>query len=784
MKRSILKRIRKGLSILAVLLFANSLFWAQNYSNSNNGYQGRVVRLSLVEGDVSIQHGPNDRWLEATINAPLAQGDRLWVGAQGRTEIEFDDGSFVRLGSNSVLEIQQLDLSSNGRYTQVFLSQGLGYFNIRENYNDTFRVTTPSLAADAYRAAKFRLAVDDRNDLTVFRGEVRVNSRAGDITVRSQQTFSLSGDDSGQYFLGSLRGHDDWDRWNFDRDDYLARATSYHYLPSSVAYGAYDLDRYGHWVYQNGYGYVWAPYNVPVDWVPYSYGRWAYYPAFGYSWVSYEPWGWLPYHYGGWAWIPGFGWAWAPGTSFGFWSPARVFFFHSGGFVGWCPFSPFDTFFGGATFININVFRPRNFFRDRVVIVNNNTFINNVVTQQTVVRNREVLTQLTTSNNLQFAAQPQVQRTAVSEVLRPASIAKNSNVPIVSDTKGWGREDGIRGTGARPSENLRNVPAFGSATSTGTANREIIGNSSGGDHVINNRDSGGQRSESLSSPGNNSRLRSESEFHSPSDSFGRSANGAPGRNEGTSREVIQGPSSRMPYSSNADSGKGRVESRAPGAYIAPPSGPRSEGLRSQSPLNEAPRTEQFRAPAPRQDMPRQDSRPSSVAPEQRREERPKSPPPERNESRPPSQNFSQENFMSQGNGRSTFNGGRSSYSYAPPARVERAAPSYSQPERAYTPPVQRNESRSNFAEPRERYSPPAYSAPAPRYEAPQHIAPRFEAPRQSYSPPPMPRENFSRPSYSAPSYSHSTPSFHSAPAPRSESRSSGGGSAPRSSRRE
>jgi hypothetical protein len=727
MKRRILNAIASSLGIALLLLFSGGPLRAQDYPDSSeaqsSGYQGRVVRLSLVEGDVSIQRSVNDQWMDATINAPVLPGYRVWVGAQGRTEIEFDDGSFVRLASNSVLEFQQLDVNSNGRYSQVFLSQGLAYFNIRENYSDTFRVTTPSLAADAVRAAQFRLSVDGQNDLTVFRGEVNVNSSAGDVAVHENELFSLYGDNSGRYDLGSARGNDDWDRWNFDRDQYLARATSYRYVPSSVSYGVYDLDRYGRWAYEDGYGYVWAPDNIAPDWVPYSYGRWALYPDMGYTWVSYEPWGWLPYHYGGWAWIPGFGWGWAPGISFAYWSPARVFFFHHGGYVGWCPFSPFDTFYGGGAFININAYRPRNFAENRFVVVNNNTFVNHVVTREAITRNHEVLQQMTTSRDLQFRAQPQIQRAANSEALRPASFGSRSNAQLASDTKGWSRTDGIRGTGARPSESLQTRQPFASPSTVGAGNRE----------------------------------------------------------------GLRAPASRSPTTSSPNVSKGRSDGRSPAPYSPPATGnSRTEGLRQQVPSNNAqPRVQPYQAPA-RQEAPRQDSRQSYTPPPARsddrakeapRQERQSSPPPaqqrrqeqpkqeERSKTPPPQSSMNYRgNYAPPTSNRTSYYSDRSSY--VPPAQTQRATSSYTAPQRAYTPPSSpRSDMRSSYVAPQRSYSPPAnYSAPAPRYVAP----------RQTYSPPATSRESFARSTYSAPSYSRSTPapasSFHSAP-----SRPSGGG---------
>ena len=47
------------------------------------------------------------------------------------------------------------------------------------------------------------------------------------------------------------------------------------------------------------YGWSWTPYDVPIDWRPYSVGRWVYTDD-GWTWMSQEPWGWATYHYGRW----------------------------------------------------------------------------------------------------------------------------------------------------------------------------------------------------------------------------------------------------------------------------------------------------------------------------------------------------------------------------------------------------------------------------------------------------------------------------------------------------
>jgi hypothetical protein len=94
-----------------------------------------------------------------------------------------------------------------------------------------------------------------------------------------------------------------------------------------------DLQPYGEWVYVDGPGWVWSPYNVAADWRPYSMGHWALTDD-GWTWASDEEFGWATYHYGRWQVDARYGWVWAPGTE---WAPAWVAWHEGSGWVGWAP---------------------------------------------------------------------------------------------------------------------------------------------------------------------------------------------------------------------------------------------------------------------------------------------------------------------------------------------------------------------------------------------------------------------------------------------------------------
>jgi hypothetical protein len=106
-------------------------------------------------------------------------------------------------------------------------------------------------------------------------------------------------------------GDDDFDRWALERDAREDQSVAARYVPLDVV-GASQLDAYGSWIQDPGYGVVWYPRPVAVDWAPYRYGRWQWIKPWGWTWIDNAPWGFAPFHYGRWALI-GSRWAWVPG---------------------------------------------------------------------------------------------------------------------------------------------------------------------------------------------------------------------------------------------------------------------------------------------------------------------------------------------------------------------------------------------------------------------------------------------------------------------------------------
>jgi len=319
--------------------------------------QRGVARLSIVNGDVSVQRGDSDTRSAGAVNAPLMAGDVVAAGQGGRAEIQFDAANMVRLDSNSEVRLAELTPS---RY-QLQVGRGTIMFSQIRDSRAQVEIDTPQIAVGPKQKGAYRLSVfDDHAEITVRVGQAEIFTPSGTETLDPGKTMMVRGKPSDPEFqMINAIEQDDFDHWNAGRDQQLSRSMSSRRVSPDI-YGTEDMDNSGRWVNTPDYGTVWTPNDVGPDWAPYRDGQWAWEDYYGWTWVSYEPWGWAPYHYGRWFFRGGIGWCWYPGPVFipAYWSPALVAFFGFGGGFGWVPLGPFEVvhpwwgpgFYGGVGF--------------------------------------------------------------------------------------------------------------------------------------------------------------------------------------------------------------------------------------------------------------------------------------------------------------------------------------------------------------------------------------------------------------------------------------------------
>jgi hypothetical protein len=295
-----------------------SLFSIPSFADS----QARIVRLSTVDGNVQIDRNTGQGFERAFVNLPVTQGTKLWIKGEGRAEIEFEDGSTLRIASDTQVEFPQLSLLDSGsKASTVSVPVGIAYINFAGTKDDQLTLMFGREKVAFNRAAHLRLDAERGTaGLAVFKGDVQVEGPAGTLTVVKNQTatFDLSRDDKGS--VAKDIEPQAFDAWDKSQDQYHQRYTmTASNSVSPYAFGNTDMAYYGSFSNVPGYGMMWQPFFVGAGWDPFMDGAWAFSPGMGYGWVSAYPWGWTPYHYGSWTYIPTRGWGWQPGgawTSF------------------------------------------------------------------------------------------------------------------------------------------------------------------------------------------------------------------------------------------------------------------------------------------------------------------------------------------------------------------------------------------------------------------------------------------------------------------------------------
>jgi hypothetical protein len=276
--------------------------------------QARIVRLSDVQGTVQIDKNTGIGFENAFLNLPITQGTQVKTLDRGRAEIEFEDGSTMRLTPNSTLQFSTLAVDDSGKHISVVnLVDGMAYVNWIGKSGDEFTVNFSHEKIALSQGAHFRVDTSAHApSLAVFKGDVQVESPSGNITVSKNKTAAFDASDDKATLANKVEEtpFDSWDKEAISYHDQYARNNN---TSSPYGYGLSDLNYYGSYANVPGYGMMWQPFFTGVGWDPFMDGAWGFYPGFGYMFASAYPWGWLPYRYGNWNFISGRGWMWQPG---------------------------------------------------------------------------------------------------------------------------------------------------------------------------------------------------------------------------------------------------------------------------------------------------------------------------------------------------------------------------------------------------------------------------------------------------------------------------------------
>jgi hypothetical protein len=343
--------MRKFQTILWVVFFCGLLAVAsaaqetQPMDAQADEFQRTPPRLSLLDGQVSFWRPGAEDWVQAQINTALAPGDQLYIGPEGRMELQISAGAFVRGAADTQIGLENHEAG----FIQFKVTMGRAALDLRKLAPGlTVAVDTPNAAFTIHDEGYYRLQVDDAHTTFITHAGARASALLANgetVPIAPNEAVTVAGTDRPTVSARAAPPPDSWDTWNHARTDRHLNAESARYV-APATYGLADLDEHGTWRTVPTYGTVWAPHSVPAGWVPYSNGTWMRDPYYGWTWVDIAPWGWAPYHYGRWVYVGSY-WAWAPGPIVArpVYAPALVAFYGQPGvrvsvsvgapFVGW-----------------------------------------------------------------------------------------------------------------------------------------------------------------------------------------------------------------------------------------------------------------------------------------------------------------------------------------------------------------------------------------------------------------------------------------------------------------
>jgi hypothetical protein len=313
-----------------VFLFAFVLaFTSGNFAYAEE--ESTYGHISYVDTEATVIREDQTEH-KAVVNLPVAPGDQVVTGENGRCELQFDNGTVIRLDKNTRLKVTTVlapSLTSHWKVTTLRLLDGQIYAMVQSYNREMFQVVTPNAAFDLKKRSAAFIQVRDSGDTFIHADKGKFKVMYGEDadslkteTIRSGGVYTITADNqsrTGDDFLDlEFKAWNDYVNRNF-KDLHFGISK----LPKKITRNpalVYWTEKwsslFGEWVYDAVFGYVWRPYDEF-----FAYSARPFFHA-DFVWVNnklilvpQEPWGWIPAHLGTWMWTKG-GWTWIPGEAF------------------------------------------------------------------------------------------------------------------------------------------------------------------------------------------------------------------------------------------------------------------------------------------------------------------------------------------------------------------------------------------------------------------------------------------------------------------------------------
>jgi ferric-dicitrate binding protein FerR (iron transport regulator) len=239
---------RQTSASLAVLLAAVSLAprarandSPQQAASLNGASHARVVSLSFVHGAVIVRSPGSAQWARAAVDTPIEEGAAVATARRSFAEVQFENGSTLRLGELSCVDFAHMTLApDSGHVNDLTLVFGFATMHVFPERHDTFVLHASGAGLEPYGRTEFRTDLTHgRLRVEVFKGHLQLTNSSQSQRLGKNRSLAYERGAAGAFQVSDTLQADDWDKWVRARDRQA------------------DLGAYGSQIGANGLLYGW-----------------------------------------------------------------------------------------------------------------------------------------------------------------------------------------------------------------------------------------------------------------------------------------------------------------------------------------------------------------------------------------------------------------------------------------------------------------------------------------------------------------------------------------------
>lgn len=180
----------------------------------------RAVRLSFIEGTVIVRRPGSPKWSRAALNMPIEQGVSIATARRSIAEVQFENGSTLRLDELSRVDFAQMGITPESGYiNHLKLAVGVTTVNIIPKRHDEYVLSAYGASIVPHGKTEFRADLSHGHvRVEVFKGRVQAADSTQSQQLRRNQVLACDYRSRSDFHVTENIQTDDWDKWVQMRD--------------------------------------------------------------------------------------------------------------------------------------------------------------------------------------------------------------------------------------------------------------------------------------------------------------------------------------------------------------------------------------------------------------------------------------------------------------------------------------------------------------------------------------------------------------------------------------